>query len=101
MNKTASSGRELLKLLSSETRFGLLKTLLENEQHGGKLCVNDLADAIDMTHSATSHQLSRLEKARVIEAERCGQMVCYQLADTTEAAAIRTIMETLENKNPA
>ena len=76
--KTAS----FLKLVGEETRLKILTTLITSK---GKLCVNEVAKRIGMSQSATSHQLSRLEKARIIAPQTAGQKSCYILLDTVEA----------------
>ena len=67
------------KILSDPTRFRLLCLL--HESHDG-MCVYELAEAADISHSAASHQLSKLKLKKVLESFREGQTVCYKLRDS-------------------
>jgi DNA-binding transcriptional ArsR family regulator len=49
---------------------------------GGELCVCDLAAAVGLSESATSHALRILRAHRVVRARRSGRMVFYGLADS-------------------
>lgn len=66
-----------LKILSSRTRFMILKTLTASPNED--ICVNEIAHKIGMTQSATSHQLARLEDKGIVTSFRDGQIVCYKL----------------------
>jgi len=80
------------KLLSDETRVNILTLLLEST---ADLCVMEISDAIAMSHSATSHQLSKLENAGVVSSFRDGQTVCYHLTDKQVTVSIRNIINNL------
>ncbi len=67
---------ELLKMFGDTTRVRILFELLETE-----LCVNDIADHLDMTVSAISHQLRILRQARLVKCRRDGKSMFYSLAD--------------------
>ncbi|MHA1967944.1 MAG: ArsR/SmtB family transcription factor [Candidatus Hodarchaeales archaeon] len=62
------------KLLSGETRISILLALSETE-----LCVCDLSDALNMSVSAVSHQLSKLRQGRLVKSRRDGKEVYYSL----------------------
>lgn len=64
------------KILSDPTRFKILCLLLK-ERDG--MCVNEIADSVGISHSAASHQLSKLESKGVVTSFREGQMVCYEM----------------------
>ena len=64
------------KILSDPTRFRLLCLL--HKSHDG-MCVYELAEAACISHSAASHQLSKLELRGVVQSFREGQTVCYKL----------------------
>lgn len=67
------------KILSDPTRFKILCLLCEN--HEG-MCVYELAEAAEISHSAASHQLGKLELKGVVDSFREGQMVCYRMRDS-------------------
>lgn len=69
------SPTEIFSLLSSESRFKILTVLFKYKDDD--ICVQEIADEVRMTHSATSHQLAILEKSGIIESFRNGKTVCY------------------------
>ena len=64
-------------LLSDPNRLRLLAAMLE----GGELCVCDLAAAVGMAESTTSHALRLLRAHHVVKARRAGRMMHYSLRD--------------------
>ncbi len=67
---------ELFKVFGDSTRIRILYVLSRSE-----LCVCDLAEALQMTQSAVSHQLRILKQARLVMGRREGKSVFYALAD--------------------
>ncbi len=65
---------DLFKLLSGETRIKILLALTEAE-----LCVCDLAEVLNMSVSAISHQLKELRRGRFVNYRREGKEVYYSL----------------------
>ena len=66
----------LFKLFGDPTRIRILCAL-----YHGELCVCDLADMLNMTQSAISHQLRILKDGRVVKARREGRQILYSLHD--------------------
>lgn len=64
------------KALSDPTRVRIIAALIEHE-----LCVHDLAEALDMSHSAISHQLMTLREMRLVRFTKEGRHVYYTLDD--------------------
>ncbi len=75
---------ELFKMFGDTTRIRLLFILLQEE-----MCVCDLAEMLNMTSSAVSHQLSLLKRSKLIKNRREGKSVFYSLADDH----VRTIIQ--------
>lgn len=73
---TAATMAALFKALSDPTRVRIIAALLEGER-----CVDDLAGALEMTHSAISHQLQLLRNLRVVRYRKEGRHVFYALDD--------------------
>lgn len=69
---------ERFKLLSDPSRLRIVYALLE----GGELCVNDLAGLVEVSESATSHQLRQLRLAGLVKARKQGREVFYRVADS-------------------
>ena len=67
---------ELFKVFGDSTRIRILFVLFEAE-----VCVCDLAEVLNMTQSAISHQLRVLKQARLVKYRREGKTVFYSLAD--------------------
>lgn len=82
---------ELFKCFGDSTRIRILFVLLQSE-----LCVCDIAEALDMTQSAVSHQLKILKQAKLISNRRDGKSVIYSLADGHVRSIIETGMDHIE-----
>lgn len=67
---------ELFKALGDYTRVRILYALSETE-----LCVCALAEVLDMSQSAISHQLRLLRAARLVRYRKKGKNVYYALDD--------------------
>ncbi len=67
---------ELFKGFADVTRVQILTLLL-----GGEMCVNDIAQAVELTQSAISHQLRLLKQMHLIKYRRDGKNILYSLAD--------------------
>ena len=75
---------ELFKVFGDSTRIRILYVLFEAE-----LCVCDIAQTLNMTQSAISHQLKILKQSRLVKNRREGKQVFYSLADDH----VRTIID--------
>ena len=75
---------DLYKTFGDTTRIRILYALFESE-----MCVCDVANLLDMTQSAISHQLRILKQSRLVSSRRDGKTVFYALAD----AHVRTIID--------
>ena len=75
---------ELFKAFGDTTRVRILSLLLHQE-----LCVGDIADALEMSQSAISHQLRILKQMHLIKFRREGKNILYSLADDH----VKTILE--------
>ena len=67
---------DLFKIFGDSTRIKIIYLIYKN-----KLCVNDIAQSLDMTHSAVSHQLKNLKSSRLVKSEKQGKEVYYTLDD--------------------
>ncbi len=67
---------ELFKIFGDSTRIRILYALFESE-----LCVCDIAQLLNMTQSAISHQLRLLKQSKLVKSRRDGKTVYYSLAD--------------------
>jgi len=69
---------ERFKLLSDPSRLRIVYALLE----AGEVCVSDLAGLVEVSESATSHQLRQLRLAGLVKARKQGREVFYRIADS-------------------
>ncbi len=67
---------ELFKVFGDTTRIRILYALFENE-----MCVCDIANLLNMTQSAISHQLRVLKQSRLVKFRKDGKVVYYSLDD--------------------
>lgn len=74
---------ELFKIFGDSTRIKILYVLFESE-----MCVCDIAQLLNMTQSAISHQLRALKQSKLVKYRRDGKTVFYSLAD----GHVRTII---------
>ena len=67
----------LFKGFGDPTRVHILSLLRQNEE----LCVNDIAEGVELSQSAISHQLQILKQMHLIKFRREGKNIWYSLAD--------------------
>ena len=75
-DKTFLNLAELYKLIGDTTRCRILFALDKNE-----MGVCDIANVLNMTKSAVSHQLAVLRKSNIVKCRRSGKEVYYTLDD--------------------
>ena len=86
---------ELFKVFGDSTRIRILFVLFEAE-----VCVCDLAQALNMTQSAVSHQLRILKQNRLVKSRREGKSVFYSLSDDHVRSIIGQGMEHITEERP-
>ena len=67
---------DLFKGFADPTRVHILTLLQEKE-----LCVTEIAEAVELSQSAISHQLRILKQMHLIKFRREGKNIWYSLAD--------------------
>lgn len=82
---------EIFKVFGDSTRIRILYVLFESE-----LCVCDIAEALNMTQSAISHQLRILKQSKLVSSRREGKSVIYFLADGHVRTIINQGLEHIE-----
>lgn len=92
---------QLFKALSEDTRYRIIKALLEAERKckenkcggcKGELCACEISELIDRTQSNTSMHLSKLQDWGIIKVRKEGKMRLYSI----ENDKIRKILEVVE-----
>ena len=82
---------DLFKVFGDSTRIKILYVLFENE-----MCVYDIANILNMTQSAISHQLRILKQNRLVRFRKEGKTVLYTLADEHVFTILRQGIEHIE-----
>ena len=82
------------KVVGDETRMKILCTIAENE-----LCVNDIAQNVEMTKSAVSHQLKLLKTEGLVKSRREGKNIFYSLDDQHVVDMIDIAFVHIEHKS--
>lgn len=67
---------DLFKVFADTTRIKILYALM-----GSDMCVADIAEAVDVTQSAVSHQLRSMKQAHLVKFRRDGKQIIYSLSD--------------------
>ena len=74
--ETMDNIAELFKGFADPTRVHILSLLAQQE-----LCVTDIAEKVELSQSAISHQLRILKQMHLIKFRREGKNILYSLAD--------------------
>lgn len=82
---------ELYKVFADSTRIKILYVLFESE-----MCVCDIAQLLEMSQSAISHQLRVLKQSKLVKFRRDGKTVFYSLADDHVRTIINQGIEHIE-----
>lgn len=79
---------DLFKAFGDATRVHIMSLLL-----GQELCVGDIAEAVELSQSAISHQLRILKQMHLIKFRREGKNILYSLADDHVLTILQTGLE--------
>ena len=80
---------ELFKGFADPTRVHILCLLMAE----GELCVTEIAQKVDISQSAISHQLKSLKQMHLIRFRREGKNILYSLADDHVTTILRMGLE--------
>ena len=84
---------DLYKIFGDTTRIKILYALSCSE-----MCVGDIAEVLEMSVSAISHQLRTLKQAHLVSFRRQGKTSFYSLADDHVGAIIKKGMEHINER---
>ena len=82
---------ELFRIFGDSTRIKILYALHDNE-----LCVQDIANAVQLSQSAVSHQLRVLKDSKLVRFRREGKTVFYALDDDHVRSILSLGMDHIE-----
>lgn len=79
---------DLFKVFSDSTRMRIMYRIFD-----GPVSVGDIAESLDMSQSAISHQLRNLKENKLVKSERDGKSIMYSLLDEHVKIIINTGLE--------
>ena len=82
---------DLFRVFGDSTRIKILYALRDNE-----LCVQDIANAVQLSQSAVSHQLRVLKDSKLVRFRREGKTVYYALDDDHVRSILSLGMDHIE-----
>jgi Predicted transcriptional regulators len=82
---------ELFKVFADSTRMKIIYALMEEE-----LCVCDIANIVQTTQSAISHQLRILKQSKLVKYRKEGKVVYYSLDDEHISQIVKKGREHIE-----
>lgn len=92
---TISAVADIFRLLGDPTRVRLVDVLSHGER-----CVCDLAELVQLSESAVSHQLRLLRSARLVRVRRAGRMAYYSLDDHHVVGLLHDTRKHVEEPRP-
>ena len=79
---------DTFKVFSDSSRIKILYTLIQDE-----LCVCHIAEKVNMSQSAVSHQLRILKASRLVKPRKEGKTVYYSLDDDHVEKILNVVLE--------
>lgn len=79
---------DLFKVFGDSTRLRIMNVLFS-----GPTSVGEIAEILDMSQSAISHQLKSLKDNNLVSSKRSGRSVYYELADDHVKTIFKTGLE--------
>lgn len=83
------NNQDVMKALSDKTRREIL-VLLKKE---GRMAAGDIANKFDMTQATVSHHLSVLDEAGLINDEKVGKFIYYEINTTILQDLLQWLVE--------
>ena len=73
---TMTALSDFFKNFGDSTRIKIVSALM-----AGELCVADIAEVLEISASASSHQLRILRQAKIVRSRRVGKQIYYSIED--------------------
>ncbi len=77
----------VMQLLGDKTRFKMFKLLASDHE----MCVSEIAAQLQISVSAVSQHFRNFELLGIVEKERMGQKICYELKDDDFVKQLSTL----------
>src|ERR1022692_3046934 len=88
LGRNAAKAEAMLKQLAHAGRLMILCSLTEGEK-----TVGQLTELVDLSQSAVSQHLAKLRDAKLVEAEKRGQMVYYRIRSEEAQSILSTLYQ--------
>ena len=85
---------DTFKVFSDSSRIKIMYALID-----GELCVCHIAEKINMSQSAVSHQLRILKNSRLVKARKEGKIVYYSLDDDHVEKILNVVLEHIKEES--
>ncbi|MBI3619686.1 winged helix-turn-helix transcriptional regulator [Candidatus Roizmanbacteria bacterium] len=82
----------IIKALSDGTKYKIYRLLQRVEE----IPVSDIAHILSLSQSSVSHALSALKLLGLIEAHKCGKLICYSLKKTKIISRLKKFLHSLK-----
>lgn len=83
----------IIRNLSDPTKLKIYVFLNKVEE----ISVTDLTQILNLSQSAISHALADLKNLGLVESHRCGQLICYSLANGKKKNKFLTFFDRFKN----
>ncbi len=84
----------VIKAMSDSTKYKIYLLL----QRVDEMPVSDIANILKLSQSLVSHALSELKLLGIVEAQKCGKLICYSLRITEKTSKFETILNSFKKK---
>ena len=88
IGQSAEEAAEFLAVMANSNRLMILCNLIN-----GEMAVQPLADAVGMTQSALSQQLSKLRALKLVSTRRDGRTIYYSVASDKVGRVLDTLYD--------
>ena len=78
----------IIRSLSDPTKYKIYLILQKVEE----IPVSDIAKILNLTNSSISHALSDLKLLGIVEAHKCGKLICYSLKKTEKINRFKQLL---------
>lgn len=84
----------IIKSLSDPTKYKIYLLLQQVEE----IPVSDMAKILNLSQSSISHALSDLKLLGIVEAHKCGKLICYSLKNSKKTSRLKQFLNSFRKK---
>lgn len=84
----------IIKAMSDPTKYKIYVLLQQVEE----MPVSDIANILGLSQSSISHALSDLRLLGIVEAHKCGKLICYSIKESKKTNTFQKFINSLLNK---